>query len=132
MAMGAKAARPADPVVCLVGDGGFGHVWSELETVARENLAVTLLILNNQVLGFQKDAETVKFGRHTRACSFSPVDHAAVARACGLEAHRVEDPSDIRRKLAEALASSRTVVLEIMTHPDAYPPLTMFDGTLTY
>jgi acetolactate synthase-1/2/3 large subunit len=132
MAIGAKAARPADPVVCLAGDGGFGHVWSELETVARENLAVTLLILNNQVLGFQKDAERVKFGRHTGACHFSPVDHTAVARACGLEAHRVEDVRELRGRLAEALGSPRTVVLEIMTHPDAYPPLTMFDGALPY
>jgi acetolactate synthase-1/2/3 large subunit len=132
MAIGAKAARPADPVVCLAGDGGFGHVWSELETVAREELAVTLLILNNQVLGFQKDAETVKFGRYTGACHFSPVDHAAVARACGLEAHRVEDAADVRPRLAEALGSSRTVVLELMTDPDAYPPLTMFDGALGY
>ncbi len=132
MAIGAKAARPADPVVCLAGDGGFGHVWSELETVAREHLAVTLLILNNQVLGFQKDAETVKFGRHTGACHFSPVDHVAVARACGLEAHRVEDQTQVRGRLAEALGSSRSVVLEIMTDPNAYPPLTMFDGALTY
>jgi acetolactate synthase-1/2/3 large subunit len=93
---------------------------------------VTLLILNNQVLGFQKDAETVKFGRYTGACHFSPVDHAAVARACGLEAYRVENAADVRPRLAEALGSSRTMVLEFMTDPDAYPPLTMFDGALGY
>lgn len=132
MAIGAKAARPDDKVVCVVGDGGFGHVWGELETLVRSDLAVTLLLLNNQVLGFQKDAETVKFGRYTGACHFAPVDHAAVARAVGLEAHRVERAEDIRPRLAEALGSSRSVVLELMTHPDAYPPLTMFDGALGY
>jgi acetolactate synthase-1/2/3 large subunit len=132
MAIGAKLARPAHPVVCVAGDGGFGHVWSELETAAREGFAVTLLVLNNQVLGFQKDAETVKFGRHTGACHFAPVDHAAIARACGLEAWRIESPEQVRPKLIEALGSPRTVLLEVLTDPDAYPPLTMYDNALPY
>jgi acetolactate synthase I/II/III large subunit len=132
MALGARMAQPADPVVCIVGDGGFGHAWGELETAARENLAVTLLVFNNQVLGFQKDAETVKFGRHTGACRFAPVDHSAIARACGLQSHRLEKAADVRPRLEAALRSDQTVVLELMTDPDAYPPLTMFDGALRY
>jgi acetolactate synthase-1/2/3 large subunit len=95
-------------------------------------MAITLLILNNQVLGFQKDAETAKFGRHTTACHFSPVDHAAVGHACGLEAYRVEHAADVRERLEKALASSRPVLLELMTDPNAYPPLTMYDGVLRY
>jgi acetolactate synthase I/II/III large subunit len=132
LAIGARLAQAQHPVVCVVGDGGFGHVWSELETVAREGIAVTLLLLNNQVLGFQKDAETVKFGRHTRACRFAPVDHTSIARACGLQAWRVETCEEVRSRLQQALASSKTVLLEFMTDPDAYPPLTMYDGALPY
>jgi acetolactate synthase I/II/III large subunit len=132
LAVGAKMARPEHPVVCVAGDGGFGHMWGELETLARENIGLTLLLLNNQVLGFQKDAETVKFGRHTRACRFAPVDHSAVARACGLAARRIESPEQLRPRLAEALASPKTTLLELMTDPDAYPPLTMYDDALPY
>ncbi|MEP7245317.1 MAG: acetolactate synthase catalytic subunit [Gammaproteobacteria bacterium] len=132
MAIGARLAAPDHPVVCVVGDGGFGHVWGELETLAREEIGVVLLLLNNGVLGFQKDAETLKFGQHTGACHFAPVDHAAIARACGLEAWRIEKPEEVRPRLVQALASSKTVLLELMTHPDAYPPLTMYDGALPY
>jgi acetolactate synthase-1/2/3 large subunit len=132
LAVGAKLAQPEHPVVCVAGDGGFGHVWGELETLARENIGVTLLLLNNQVLGFQKDAETVKFGRHTRACRFAPVDHSAIARACGLEAWRIESAEQLRPRIADAIASPKTVLLELMTDPDAYPPLTMYDGALRY
>jgi acetolactate synthase I/II/III large subunit len=132
MAIGAKLARPKQPVVCVAGDGGFGHVWGELETLARENVGVTLILLNNQVLGFQKDAEILKFGRHTSACRFAPVDHSAIARACGLEAWRIDSPEQVRPRLADALASSKPVLLELMTDPDAYPPLTMYDGALPY
>lgn len=132
MAIGAKLANPAHPVVCVAGDGGFGHVWCELETLARESVGIVLLLLNNRVLGFQKDAETVKFGRYTRACHFAPVDHAAIARACGIEAWRVDSAAQVRPRLTEALSSSKPVLLELITHPDAYPPLTMYDSALPY
>ena len=83
LAIGAKVARPQSPVICMVGDGGFAHVWSELETAARRETPVVLTVLNNSCLGYQKDAEDVKFGRHSSACYFTPVDHAAIARASG-------------------------------------------------
>ncbi len=100
LALGAKLARPGSPVFAIVGDGGFAHVWSELETAVRNKTPVIVTVLNNGVLGFQKDAEDIKFGRHTSACYFAPVDHAAVARAVGCRGVRVEDPADYRRRCA--------------------------------
>jgi acetolactate synthase-1/2/3 large subunit len=117
-------------VICLAGDGGFGHVWSELETCRRTGTEVVLTILNNGVLAYQKDAEDVKFGRHTSACQFSPVDHAAVARACGLKGVRIENAADYLPALKEALASNATTLIDVVTDPEAYPPITFFDGTL--
>jgi acetolactate synthase-1/2/3 large subunit len=128
MALGAKVARPQSKVVCVVGDGGFGHCWAELETAARMGTAVTLIVLNNGMLGFQRDAETVVYGRHTSACLFKPVDHAAIARACGLEAHRIEDPEELAPRLAAAAGSSSTVLLEVIIDPQAFPPITLFDN----
>ncbi|MDA4847828.1 acetolactate synthase catalytic subunit [Hoeflea poritis] len=130
LAMGAKLAAPDQPVVCLVGDGGFGHVWSELETLVREDIAVTILVLNNGTLGYQKDAEHVKFGRHTGACYFGTVDHAAVAAACACPSAIVKNPEDLEGTIQSALASNGPTLIDIQTDPAAYPPLTMFDGTL--
>jgi acetolactate synthase-1/2/3 large subunit len=130
MALGAKVARPASPVVCLTGDGGFGHVWSELETARRMGVAVTVIVLNNGVLGFQKDAEDVKFGRHTTACRFAPVDHAQIARACGCRGVTIARADEFQPALRDALAADTTTVLDVMTDPDAYPPLTLFDDRL--
>lgn len=126
MALGAKVARPEADVICLVGDGGFGHVWSELETARRMGLKVTLLLLNNGILGFQKHAENVKFGAHTSAVDFHPVDHAAVARAAGCLGIRIEDPADIAGALKEAMASDRTALIEVICDQNAYPPITFY------
>ena len=40
--VGAKIARPNETVVCLTGDGSFGMSGTELETIGRLNLPVTL------------------------------------------------------------------------------------------
>jgi acetolactate synthase-1/2/3 large subunit len=129
-AIGAKVAHPDRPVFCISGDGGFAHVWSELETAKRMGVAVTVIVLNNQILGYQWHAEDVLYGGHTDACQLAPVDHAAIARACGCEGIRVEDASGIAPALERAMRSSVTTVIDVMIDPKAYPPITMFDGKM--
>jgi acetolactate synthase I/II/III large subunit len=128
LALGAKAARPDAPVVCIAGDGGFAHVWAELETAVRERLAVTVIVLNNSILGFQKHAELVSFGAFTSAIDFAPVDHAAIARAVGATGVRVERAEDVGPALEKALASDSVTVLDVLTDPAAYPPITAWSG----
>ncbi len=128
LAIGAKLARPESPVVAVVGDGGFAHSWAEMETIVRLSIPVTIIVLNNGILGFQRDAETVKFGRFTTACHFSPVDHAAIARACGCDATRVSDPALLANAIESAIGSQRASLIEVITDPEAHPPLSLFAG----
>ena len=128
LAIGAKVARPGCPVLSVVGDGGFAHVWAELETIARTRTSIVLTVLNNSVLAYQRDAEDVKFGSHTGAVYFAPVDHAAIAEACGVRGVRIENASDYLPALTEALADDRATVIDVIVDAEAYPPITMFDG----
>ena len=130
MALGAKVAQPGSPIVCVAGDGAFGHVWSELETARRTRTPIAITVLNNGVLAYQKDAEDVKFGRHTQACHFTPVDHAAIARACGCRGVTIKKASEYLPALREALSLNETTVLDVDTDPEAYPPITVFDEKL--
>lgn len=126
-AIGAKAARPDAPVFALVGDGGFAHVWSELETARRMNLPVVVAVLNNSILGYEKHAEKVLFGEYSDACDFAPVDHAAIARGAGCGGVRIEKAADFLPALRAAFASGRTTVLDVITDERAYPPITSFN-----
>ncbi len=130
-ALGAKIAHPSRDVVCIAGDGGFAHMWSELETAVRMKLKTTIIILNNQILGYQLHAEEVMYGNHTDACQLSPVDHAAIARACGCEGVRIENPADFKPALERALRSPLTTVLDVMIDPKAYPPITFYEGKIS-
>lgn len=127
-ALGAKAARPDAPVICLTGDGGFAHVWAEIETAKRMNLPVVVVVLNNQILGYQKHAELSIFGAHTDVVHFQPVDHAAIAKACGVSGIRVSDPADLPAALKTALAANVLTVIDVVTDERAYPPVTSFTG----
>ena len=129
-AIGAQLAAPDRRVVCVAGDGGFAHTWAEIETMKRLRLPIVTLVLNNQVLGYQKHAETALFGDYTDACDFVAVDHAAIARACGVRGTRIESASDIGPALKDAFACAEPVVLDVITDPDAYPPITGFTGKL--
>lgn len=128
MAIGAQIAAPNSRVVCLCGDGGFGHSWAELETLRRLDLPITLLVLNNGILAYQKHAEEVRFGEHTVAVNFTAVDHAMIARACGVEGVRVEGGAAIAPALRSALDGRRPVLLDLITDPDALPPISAFAG----
>lgn len=126
LALGAKAARPDRAVVAIVGDGGFAHSWAEIETMMRMELPVTIIVLNNGILGYQRDAETVKFGDYTSACHFSTVDHAALAAACGCPAVRVDDPAELASALKRGIEGEGPLLIEVMTDPEAHPPLSLF------
>jgi acetolactate synthase-1/2/3 large subunit len=128
LAIGSKLASPASRVVNISGDGGFAHVWAELETAVRENIPVTTIILNNGHLGYQRHAENFLFGQPTTAIDFAPVDHAAIARATGAEGVTIRNPSEISAALKFALASDKPTVIDMFVDPDAYAPVRLWDG----
>jgi acetolactate synthase I/II/III large subunit len=123
LAMGAKVAQPNRKVFCLSGDGGFAHVWSELETCKRHGIDVVVAVINNEVLAYQKLAENARWGRNTSACDLTAVDHAKVAEACGVKGIRVDSPEKISGALKEAFETKGSVVLDLIADPTSIPPL---------
>ncbi|SHI20914.1 acetolactate synthase-1/2/3 large subunit [Pollutimonas bauzanensis] len=128
MAIGAKLADPAHRVICLTGDGGFAHCWAEMETARRHDTPVTIVVLNNGVLGFQINAEESRFDTHTSVCHFGPIDHVAIARACGCDGQTVRTMAGLREALQSAAASALPFVIDVHIDPKAFPPLTAFES----
>jgi acetolactate synthase-1/2/3 large subunit len=128
MALGAYFANPNKPVFCVVGDGGFAHAWAEMETAVRLKAHVVLIVLNNGILGYQKHAENIKFGRHTDACDFVNVDHAMIAHATGALGIRVQDPAQLHAAIEQASKTPGLTLIDVITDPNAFPPVTWYEA----
>ncbi|MBI4943679.1 MAG: thiamine pyrophosphate-binding protein, partial [Actinobacteria bacterium] len=99
-AIGAALARPGERVVCLVGDGGLGMVLAELETLARLDLDVAVVVFNDATLSLielKRSPGVVD----TRPVAYHRTDFAAVAAAMGLPSGVATDAAGIRALLAQ-------------------------------
>ena len=113
-ALGAQATNRQRQVISLSGDGGFTMLMGDLITLTQEKLPVKVVIFNNGVLGFvaleMKAAGFVDFG-----VDLKNPDFAAMARAMGIHALRVEDPGELPGALEEILAHPGPAVLDVVT-----------------
>jgi acetolactate synthase-1/2/3 large subunit len=125
-AIGAKLAAPSSTVVCVTGDGGFGYSLAELETAARYEIAVTVIVLNNSALAWSRQYDRHFYG-YEGETRFTDVDHAAVARGLGCEGIRVTTADGLAPAIEKAMASGTTTVIDALTDPDARAPVDMFD-----
>ena len=116
-AVGAAIGRPGAPVVAIMGDGSFGFTAGELETVSRLGVPILMLVLSNRSYGWIKAGQRAGYGGRYYSVDFSATDHAAVARAYGIESWRVEAPRDLAKALKSALGSGAPALIDIATQP---------------
>ncbi|MPT23914.1 MAG: ubiquinone-dependent pyruvate dehydrogenase, partial [Starkeya sp.] len=113
-AIGIQAAQPGRQVVSLSGDGGFAMLMGDLLTLVQEKLPVKIVIFNNGVLGFvameMKAAGFVGLGT-----DLENPDFAAMARAIGLMAVRVEDPGDLPGAVRQVFDHDGPALLDVVT-----------------
>lgn len=113
----ASLAFPDKPVVVATGDGSFGFNAMEVDTAVRHNAPVLIVVANNGAWQIEVHDQTVTHGKvvGTRL-QFS--DHAAMARAFGMHAERVETEAQLGPALARAMAN-RPALLDVVVTPEA-------------
>ena len=117
-AIGAQFAYPGRQVISMSGDGGLGMLLGELLTVALHRLPVKIVTFNNSSLGMVK-LEMLVDGIPDFGTDHASVDYAAIARAAGIHAIRIEQPKDVRAGLREALAHPGPALVDLVTDPNA-------------
>ncbi len=123
--VGAHFAKPTSGrIVGMMGDGSFGISAGELETLARLDLPLTLIVCNNSSYGWIKAGQKSRGGKYF-SVDFGHADHAAIAKAFGLRARRVEDPEELGEAMREALTHPGPFLLDVVTQPleDANAPV---------
>jgi pyruvate dehydrogenase (quinone) len=113
-AIGIQAAQPDRQVISLSGDGGFTMLMGDMITLTQHKLPVKVVIFNNGVLGFVA-LEMKASGFLELGTELKNPDFAAMARAMGIHAIRVEDPGDLPGAIADILAHDGPAVLDVVT-----------------
>ena len=120
MALGAKLERPMQSVIACVGDGDLMLQIGDLETMAREKLAVVVIVFNNFRLGSQRK-RVQAYGPLIGVDHTNP-DFAKLAELFGCRGYRVDQPGQFKATLMDAMASNAPCVIDIIIDPDARPP----------
>ncbi len=113
-AMGAKMARPDARVVCIIGDGSWSMTMQEVMTAVSEKVPFVAVLMNNQVYGAERRNQYDFFDERYFWTALENPDFARIASEMGAHARRITKPEEIAPALAEALASDRPSVLEVM------------------
>jgi acetolactate synthase I/II/III large subunit len=113
----ASLAFPQRPVVVATGDGAFGFNAMEIDTAVRHKAPVLIVVANNGAWQIEVHDQAVTHGKvvGTRL-QFS--DHAAMARAFGMHAERVETAEQLGPAIARAMAN-RPALIDAVVTPEA-------------
>jgi acetolactate synthase I/II/III large subunit len=123
IAMGAKLARPKQPVLAAVGDMGMMCNVGELETAVRERIAVVCVVFNDRGLGNERAFQKELYGGRLFGVDYGDVDFAALARVLGAHGERVTDPALLVAAIRRALESARPAVVDVVIDPDTLAPV---------
>jgi acetolactate synthase-1/2/3 large subunit len=113
----ASLACPDKTVLVATGDGSFGFNAIELDTAVRHRAPALFVVANNGAWQIEVHDQSTTYGRVV-GTRLQHADHAALARAFGMHAERVERPEDLPAALDRALAH-RPALLDVLVTSDA-------------
>lgn len=99
--MGAKLAAPKKLCINVMGDAAIGMTGMDIETAARNKIAILTVVFNNGVMGAERDVLKIsdeKYGSMTVGGNYTKV-----AEGLNVAARRVEKPGDIVSGIKEAV-----------------------------
>ena len=117
-AMGAQLYYGTDRrVIHVAGDGGIKMTGNEFYTIARLQLPIISLIVNNRSLGMIRQLQKVMYKERYIACELDyPMDYVKYAECFGIEAEAVSTQDEFAEALKKALEDRdhpRVIVLNV-------------------
>jgi acetolactate synthase-1/2/3 large subunit len=110
LAIGAKVARPARPVVAVMGDGGLEMTLGELGTLRDQGLPIVVLVLQDESLALI-ELKQRQAGLEAKGVRMGATDYAAVAQAFGGVGMSVSSRAALAEALEAAFRGERFTVI---------------------
>jgi 5-guanidino-2-oxopentanoate decarboxylase len=112
MAIGAKIGAPHRPVIAVAGDGGIMFTINELSTAAEEQLALPVIVWNNDAL---KEIVDQMDKRQIPRIGVEPKspDFVRLAESLGCHAVRAGSAEHLAQSVRSALVANRPTLIEV-------------------
>ncbi len=117
-ALGAQALDRDRQVVAFAGDGGLTMLLGDLRTAVTLELAVKVVVFNNESLGLV-ELEEAEEGIAPTGTRLDNADFAGLGAALGLRGFTIAEEKDLEPVLREALATPGPVIVDVHTSPHA-------------
>jgi len=112
--IGAKTACPDRPVFDIAGDGSFIMTEQELACSVIENIPVTVVVLNNGVLGMVAQWQRMFYKKRYVATKLGTYpDFVKLAESYGAQGFRVQSIPEFQKAVQAALKSKITTVIDV-------------------
>lgn len=110
------ALQSQNKVVVITGDGSLQINIQELDTLNRLGLDMTIIVMNNSVLGMVKNFQDMYFDGRDQSTKkgYSSPSFADIAAAYGIEAHRANSAADMDRLLNLISQHKGPLLIELM------------------
>ena len=113
-AMGAAYACPGQTVCCIAGDGSLMMNIQELDTCARYDIPVKVILLNNACLGNVRQWQQFFYDhRYSNTIYNRTPDFVKIAEAMGVPGYSASRPEELRQTLEKALAEPGPVLVDV-------------------
>jgi len=112
-ALGVKVAHPERPVVAITGDGGLMFAIGELATAVQYDIAVVVLLFNNDSYGNVRRDQQESFAGHVLGADLVNPDFVRLADSFGVASARVKGPAELGPVLERALAAGKPWLIEV-------------------
>ena len=117
--LGAKVACPDRPVVDIAGDGSFMMTEQELACSVTEKIPVTVIVLNNSMLGMVAQWQRLFYNRRYSAVELGHIpDFVKLAEAYGAQGVRAGSLAEFTKAVREALRSEVTTIIDVPISPE--------------
>jgi acetolactate synthase-1/2/3 large subunit len=123
-AIGAKLAAPDQEVVAFDGDGSFLMTAQELSVAVRENLDITIVVLNNEAVGMVRQWQDGFYEGRRMASEYPWIPQFdKLAEAFGAQGLRVEDYDNVEETIRAAREYDGPSVIDAIIDPseNVYP-----------
>jgi len=117
--LGAKVACPNVPVLDIAGDGSFIMTEQDLAASVSWNIPVTVIVMNNSVLGMVAQWQRMFYNRRYSAIDLGKIpDFVRLAEAYGAQGIRVGSPEEFIDAVKKAMKSDVTTVIDVPISPE--------------